>query len=112
MLPIVLYGRETEHKLRVFESSVLRRIFGQKRDKVTGRWKKLQNEELHNLYFSSCIIRMIKTRRMKWAGHIVQMWEKRNECMSWVEKPKGKRPIGRQKCRWTDSMKMDLGEIR
>jgi hypothetical protein len=62
-----------EHRLRVFENSVLRRIFGPKRDKVTGGWRKLHNEELHNLYSSPSMIRMIKSRRMKWAGHVVRM---------------------------------------
>jgi hypothetical protein len=62
-----------EHRLRVFENTVPRRIFGPKRDEVTGDWRKLHNEELHNLYSSLSIIRMIKSRRMKWAGHIVRM---------------------------------------
>jgi hypothetical protein len=77
MLPVVLYGYETwslrvrdEHKLRVFENRVLRRIFGPKRDGVTGGWKKLHNEELHNLYSSPSIIRIIKSRRMRWVGHV------------------------------------------
>jgi hypothetical protein len=75
ILPVVLYGCETwsltlreEHRLRVFENSVLRRIFGPKRDEVTGDWRKLHNEELHNLYSSPN--RMIKSRRMRWAGHV------------------------------------------
>jgi hypothetical protein len=83
ILPVVLYGCETwsltvreEHKLREFESRVLRRIFGPKRDGVTGR--KLHNEELHNLYSSPSIIRLIKSRRMRWAGHVARMGEKRN----------------------------------
>jgi hypothetical protein len=74
---VVLYGCETwsltlreEHKLRVFENRVLRRKFGSKRDEVTGGWRKLQNEELYNLYSSSRIIRMMKSRRMRWAGHV------------------------------------------
>jgi hypothetical protein len=77
---VVLYGRETwsvtlteEHRLRVFENRVLRRIFGRKRDEVTGGWRKLRNEELHNLYFSPNIIRMMKSRRMRWAGHVARM---------------------------------------
>jgi hypothetical protein len=77
ILPVVLYGCETwsltvrqEHKLRVFENRVLRRIFGPKRDGVTGGWRKLYNEELNNLYSSSSIIRIIKSRRMKWVGHV------------------------------------------
>jgi hypothetical protein len=82
---VVLYGCETwsltvrdEHKLRVFENGVLRRIFGPTRDGVLGGWRKLHNEELHNLYCSPCIIRVIKSRRMRWAGHVARIGEKRN----------------------------------
>jgi hypothetical protein len=85
ILPMVLYGCETwsltlmeEHRLRVFENRVLRRICGPKRDEVTGEWRKLHNEELRNLYSSPKIIRMIKSRRMRWAGHVARMGEKRN----------------------------------
>jgi hypothetical protein len=85
ILPVVLYGRETwsltvreEHKLRVFENRVLRRIFRPKKDGVTGGWRKLHNEELHNLYSSPSIIRIIKSRRMTWAGHVARMVEKTN----------------------------------
>jgi hypothetical protein len=67
-----------EHKLRMFENRVSRRIFGPKRDRVTGGWRKLHNEELHNLYSSSGIIRIIKSRRMRWAGHVARILEKRN----------------------------------
>jgi hypothetical protein len=67
-----------EHGLRVFVNRVLRRIFGPERDEVTGGWRKLHNEELHNLYFSPSIIRIIKLRRVKWAGHVALMGEKRN----------------------------------
>jgi hypothetical protein len=77
---VVLYGCETlsltiteEYRLRVFENRVLKRIFGSKRDEVTGGWRKLHNEELHNLYSPPSIIRMIKSRRMRWAGHVAQM---------------------------------------
>jgi hypothetical protein len=66
-----------EHRLRVFENRVLRRIFGPKWDKVTGEWRKLHNEELHNLYSSSDIIRQVKSRRMRWAGHVARMGEER-----------------------------------
>jgi hypothetical protein len=81
---VVLYGCETwslalreEHRLRVFENRVLREIFGPKRDEAIGGWRKLHNEELHNLYFSPSIIRMIKSRRMRWSGHVARMGEKR-----------------------------------
>jgi hypothetical protein len=99
-----------EHKLRVFESRVLRRIFGPKKDGVTGGWRKL-HDELHNLYSSPSKIRIIKSRRMKWAGHVVRMGEKRNVYRLLVGKPEGKRPIGRPRCRWIDNIKMDLLEI-
>jgi hypothetical protein len=66
------------HRMRVFENRVLRRIFGPKRDKVTGGWRKLHNEELHNLYCSPSIIRMIKSRRMRWAGHLARIGENGN----------------------------------
>jgi hypothetical protein len=115
---VVLYGRETwsltvreEHKLRVFENRVLRRIFGPKRDGVTGGWRKLHNEEFHNLYSSPSIIRIIKSRRMRWAGHVARMEEKRNVYKLLVGKPEGKRPLGRLRCRWMDNIKMNLLEI-
>jgi hypothetical protein len=98
---VVLYGCETwsltlreEHKLRVFENKVLRRIFGSKRDIATGGRRKLHNEELHNLYSSPSIIRIIKWRGMRWAGHVAQMGEKRNEYRLLVGKPDGNRPLG------------------
>jgi hypothetical protein len=83
----------------VFENRVLRRIFGPKRDEVTGGLRKLHNEELHSFYSSPSIIRMIKSRRMKWAGHVAQMGEKRNAYRILVGKPEGKRPLGRPTCR-------------
>jgi hypothetical protein len=92
----------------VFESKVLRRIFGPKRDEVTGDWRKLHNEELHNLYSSPNIIRMIETRSMRWTGHVARMGETRNACRILVGKPEGKRPLGRLRCRWVDNIKMDL----
>jgi hypothetical protein len=87
ILPVVLYGCETwsvtvrdEHKLRVFEDRVLRRIFGPKRDGVTGGWTKPYNEELHNLHSSPSIIGIIKSRRLRWARHVARIGEKMNVC--------------------------------
>jgi hypothetical protein len=79
----------------VFENRVLRRIFGPKRDEVVGGWRKLHKEELYTLYCSPSIIRIIKSRRVRWAGHVARMGEKRNAYMILVEKPEGKRPPGR-----------------
>jgi hypothetical protein len=115
ILPVVLYGCETwsltlreEHILMVFENRVLRRIFVPKRDEVTRGWRKLHNEELHSLYSSPSIIRMIKSRRIKWAGHVERMVEKRNAYRILVGKPEGKRPLGRRRRRWVNNIKMDL----
>jgi hypothetical protein len=98
-----------EHRLRVFENRVLRRIFGLKRDEVTGGWRKLHNEELHGLYSSPSIVRVIKARRMKWAGHVGRMGEVRGAYNILVGRPEGKRPLGRPRRRWEDNM--DLWEI-
>jgi hypothetical protein len=95
----------------VFENRVLRRTFGPKRDRVTGGWRKLHNEELHNLYSSPSIIRIIKSRRMKLVGHVARMGEKRNVYRLLVRKPEGKRPLGRPRRRWIDNIKMDLLEM-
>jgi hypothetical protein len=95
----------------VFENRVLRRIFGPKRDEVTGGWRKLHNEELHNLYASPSIIRMIKSRKMRWAGHVARIGETRNACTILLGKPEGKRPQRRPRRRWVNNIKMDLGEI-
>jgi hypothetical protein len=92
----------------VFYNRVLKRLFGPKRDEVTGEWRKLQNEELHGMYSSPSIIRMIKSRRMRWVGHVVQMEEKRNVYMLLVRNSEGKRPLGRPRCRWVNNIKMDL----
>jgi hypothetical protein len=117
ILPVVLYGCETwsltlreEHRLRVVENRALRRIFGLKRDEVTGEWRKLHNEKLHDLYSSPSIIRIIKAR-MKWAGHVARMGEKRNVYTLLVGKPGGRRPLGRPRRRWLDNVRMDLVEV-
>jgi hypothetical protein len=118
ILPVILYGCETlsltlreEHRLRMFENRVLRRIFGPKRDEVTGRWRKLHNEELHGLYSSPSIIRVIKARGMRWTGHVVCMGEVRGAYNILVGRPEGRRPLGRPRCIWEDNIKMDLREI-
>jgi hypothetical protein len=100
-----------EHRLRVSENRLLRRIFGPKRDEVTGGWRKLHNVELHTLYSSPSIIRMIKSRRMRWAEHVTQMRTKRNAYRILLGKPKGKKPLGRLRRRWVHNIKMDLREI-
>jgi hypothetical protein len=97
--------------MRVFDNRVLRRIFGPKRNEVTEEWRKLHNEELHKLYSSPNIIRQIKSRRMKWVGHVAHMGEGRNVYRVLVGKVKGKRPNERQRCRWEDGIKMALREI-
>jgi hypothetical protein len=91
----------------VFENRVLR-IFGPKRDEVTGGWRKLHNEQLHTLNSSPSIIRMMKSRRMRWAGHVARMGAKRNACRILVGKLEGKK---RSHCRWVDNIKIDLREI-
>ena len=115
---VVLYGHETwsltlreEHRLRVFENRVLRRIFGPKRDKVIGEGIKLHNEELNVLDSSPCIVRVIKSRRMIWAGHVARMGERRGVYRVLVGKPEGKRPLGRSICRWEDNNKMELQKL-
>jgi hypothetical protein len=100
-----------EHRLRVFEKRVLRRIFGPKRDEVLGGWRKLHNEELHNLYCSPSIIRMIKSRRMRGAGHVAQMEDKRNAYGILVGKPERKRPLGRHRRRKEANIRMNLREM-
>jgi hypothetical protein len=115
MVFVVLYGCETwsltlreEHRLRVFENKVLRTIFGPKKNEIVGGWRKQHNEELHNLYSSPSIIRIIKSRRIKWAGHVARMGEKRNAYRILVGKPEGKRPLLRSSHMWVDNIKMDL----
>jgi hypothetical protein len=95
----------------VFENGVLRRIFGPYRDEVTEEWRKLHNKELHILYSSPNIIRQIKSRRMRWAGHVARMGEERNAYKVLMGKPEGERPLGRPRRRWEDEIRMDLREI-
>jgi hypothetical protein len=95
----------------VFENRVLRRVFGPKRDEVTGEWRKLHNEELRDLYSSPSIIRKIKSKRMRWTGHVARLGKNRNASRLLVGKPEGKIPLGRPRCRWVD-IRMDLGEVR
>jgi hypothetical protein len=99
-----------EHRLRVFENRVLRKIFGPKREE-DGSWRKLHNDELQNLYSSPNIVRVIKSRRMRWAGHVARMGEGKNAYRVLVGRPEGKRPLRRPRRRWNDNIKMDLGEI-
>jgi hypothetical protein len=99
-----------EHILRVFENRVLRKIFGPKRDEVTGERRKLHNEELHNLYSNPDIIRQIKSRRMRWAVHVSRMGEERKVYKVLVGRLEGKRPLERPRHRREDGIRMDLRE--
>ena len=117
-LPVVLYGCEAwsltlreKAKLRVFENMVLMRIFGTRRDEVTGEWRRLHNKELNDLYSSPNIVRVITSRRMRWAGHVARMGEERKVYRVLVGKPEGKRPLGRPRRRWMDNIRMDLQEV-
>jgi len=100
-----------ERKLRMFENMVLRRIFGPRRGEVMGEWRILHNEELNDLYFSPNIVRVIKSRRMRWAGHVACMGEERGVYRVLVGKPEGKRPLERPRLRWVDNIRMDLQEV-
>jgi len=100
-----------ERKLSVFENRALRRLFGPKRYEVTGEWRKLHNEELNDLYCSPNIVRVIKSRSMRWAGHVAHMAEGRGVYRVLVGKPEGKTPLGRPRRRWEDNIKMDLQEV-
>ncbi|KAJ4438672.1 hypothetical protein ANN_14619 [Periplaneta americana] len=104
-------GGHLADRLRVFENKVLRKIFGAKRDEVTGEWRKLHNTELHSLYSSPDIIRNTKSRRLRWARHVARMGESRNSYRVLVGRPEGKRPLGRPRRRWEDNTKMDLREV-
>jgi hypothetical protein len=89
----------------------MRRIFGPKRDEVTGEWRKLHNEELNDLYCSATILWVIKSRRIKWVGHVARMGEGIGVYKVLVRKPEGKRPLGKPRRRWVDKIKMDLQEL-
>jgi hypothetical protein len=96
----------------LFENRVLRRIFGSKRGEVTREWRNLPNEELDDLYSSNNIVWVIKSRRMRWAGHVMRMGKGRGVYRVLVGKPEGKRPLGRPRRRWEDNINMDLQEVR
>ena len=99
-----------EHRLRVFEDKVLR-IFGPKRDEIRGEWRKLHNEELNDLYPSPSIVRVIKSRRMRWAGLVALVRERKGVYRTFMGKPEGKRPLGGPRHRWEDNIGMDLREV-
>jgi hypothetical protein len=118
ILAVVLYGWETwsqtlreERRLRVFENRVVKRILGRRREEVTGEWRKLHNEELHDLYTAPSIVRVIKSRIMRWAGHVARMGERRGVCRVVVGKPERKGPLGRPRLRWEDNIKMALQDV-
>jgi len=94
----------------VFENRVLRRVFAPKRDELTGEWRKLHNEDLGDLYSLLHIVQVVKSRRMRWAGHVARMGQERGVHSVLVGKPEGKRPLGRPRRRWEDNIKMDLQE--
>jgi hypothetical protein len=97
-----------ERRLRVFENKVLRRIFGPKRDEVTEEWRIPHNEELHNLYPSHTIVRVIKSRRMRRTGHVARMAEERGVYRVLVGKPERKRPLWRPRHKWEDNINVDF----
>ena len=118
ILPVVLYGCETwslilreEHRLRVSENRVLGGILGHNSDEVTREWRKLHNGEPKYLYSSPSIVRVIKSRRMRWVGHVARMGERRGAFRVLVGKPEGKRPLGRPRRRWEDNIRMDPQEV-
>ena len=113
-----MYGCETwslplrdKRRLKVIQNKVLRRIFGPKRDESTVEWRKLHNEELNDLYSSPNTVRVIKSRRMGWAGHVARMGKRRDIYSVLVGKPEGKRPLGRPRYRWKDNIKTELQEV-
>jgi hypothetical protein len=118
ILLVVLYGCETwsltlreECRMRVFKNRVLRRIFGPKREEVRSEWRRIHNKELHALYSSADIIRMMKSRRVRWAGRVARMGQRSGAYRSLVGKPEGRRPLERPRRRWEDNIKIDLREF-
>jgi len=118
IFPFVLYGCETwsltlreKRRLKLCETRVLKRILGRKRDEVTEEWRKQNNEELNDLHSSPSIVRVIKSRRMRWVGHLARMGERRGVYRVLVGKPDGKTPLGRHRHRWECNIKMDLHEM-
>jgi hypothetical protein len=118
ILLVVLYGCKTwsltlwdKRRLRVFENRVLRRVFGSKRNEVTGEWRKLHNEDLNDLYSLPNIVRVVKSRRMRWAEHVARMGEDRGMHRVLLVKPKEKRPLERPRSRWKDNIKIDLQKV-
>ena len=118
ILPVVLYGCETwsliltgERNLRVFENRALRRVFVSKKDEVPEEWRKLHSEELSDLYSLPNIVRVVKSRKMRWAGHVARMGEGRGVRRIMMGKPEGKRPLGRPRREWEDNIKMDLQKV-
>ncbi|PSN35706.1 hypothetical protein C0J52_10179 [Blattella germanica] len=118
ILPVILYGCETwtltlreEKRLRVFENKVLRKIFGPKRDEETGEWRRLHNTELKDVYGKPDIIRIIKSRRLRWAGHVARMGDERGVRKILEGKPEGKRPVGRPRMKWENNINHDLREV-
>jgi len=101
-----------ERRVRVLENRVLRREFGPTKDKVTGEWRQLHNEELSDLYSLPNIVRVVKSRKMRWEGHVARTGEGRGVHRVLVGKPEGKRPLGRPRRRWEDNIKMALREVR
>ena len=100
-----------KRRLRLFENRVLKRIFGTKKNKGAGKWRKLHNETLNDLYSSPNIVRVIKSRKMRWAGHVALIEESRGVYRGLVGKTEGKKPFGRPKHRWEDNIKIELQEV-
>ena len=118
ILPVVLYGCEAwsltlreERNLRVFENMALRRIFRPRMEEITEEWRRLHNDELNDVYPLLNIVRVIKSRRMRWAGLVACMVEERGVYRVLVGKMEGKRPLGRPRRRWVDNIRMDLQEV-